>query len=224
MNLTTLRGGLEFWNFFAPWYEDWLTRGTYHGPVIRELSEMIEPGWNVLDIGAGTGALSIPLASLGCHVTAIEPSGGMRRILQQKIKSLNVTDVDIYNSRLEDFPVERATDMDLAIVCNSAHLADGGLLSGMSRVFALSAMNVTLVTEVNQGFTIDFKEVDSIQDEYNFLFIKNLTLDSSYYFNDMDEVDDLSEFLDRKIDIVMEDGKPVQHDSTDVAVIWWERR
>ena len=33
------------------------------------------------DIGAGAGALAVPLASMGGHVTAVEPSGPMRGAL-----------------------------------------------------------------------------------------------------------------------------------------------
>ncbi|RLS61743.1 MAG: class I SAM-dependent methyltransferase [Planctomycetota bacterium] len=38
----------------------------------------------VIDIGAGTGRLSIALAQAGCAVTAIEPSAGMLRGLEKK--------------------------------------------------------------------------------------------------------------------------------------------
>ena len=34
----------------------------------------IQDGSRVLDIGAGTGILSVPLAAHGCEVTAVEPS------------------------------------------------------------------------------------------------------------------------------------------------------
>jgi len=56
MNFTTLNGDRIFWNDFSQWYEKWVSRGEYHRLIINEISYMVEPGWEVLDIGAGTGA------------------------------------------------------------------------------------------------------------------------------------------------------------------------
>ena len=43
-----------------------------------------QPGAVVLDIGAGTGRVAIPLAAHGCSVVALEPSGGMLEQLRAK--------------------------------------------------------------------------------------------------------------------------------------------
>jgi len=45
---------------------------------------MVEPGWKVLDIGAGNGVLSLPLCAIGCEVTALEPSWGMRSLFLRR--------------------------------------------------------------------------------------------------------------------------------------------
>lgn len=50
------------------------------GRIEKQLASMgIPPGSSVLDIGAGPGTLSVPLALSGCSVTAVEPSGPMIR-------------------------------------------------------------------------------------------------------------------------------------------------
>jgi 2-polyprenyl-3-methyl-5-hydroxy-6-metoxy-1,4-benzoquinol methylase len=103
MNLTTIHGDLSFWDIFAPWYEKWLSRGSYHQPLIKELSSIIEPGWRVLDIGAATGVLSLPLSALGCTVEAVEPSEGMRRIFNKKLTGFGVRDIDISPERWESY-------------------------------------------------------------------------------------------------------------------------
>ncbi len=224
MNLTTLRGSIEFWDRFAPWYEKWLSRGTYHKAIIRAVSEMIEPGWRVLDIGAGTGVLSIPMASLGCTVTAIEPSEGMGELFSAKLSSLHVDTVSIVGMRWEDFQMEEEGSYDLILACNSLHLTQGGIAGGMKKAFSLGGAYVSLITEINQDIFIDFKTVDSLQDTYNFLSIRKYRADSSFFFESMHEVERLQEFLNREIQVSMEDGRPVQRDSTDIAVVWWERK
>ena len=96
MNITTLKpGDITFWDRFAPWYEKWLTRGEYHKVILRELRGIIEKEWSVLDIGAGTGVLSIPMASFGCNVTALEPSSGMITIFRHKLDVLSISNIDI---------------------------------------------------------------------------------------------------------------------------------
>jgi len=224
MNLTTLSGGRRFWDRFAPWYERWLNRGNYHRAIITEINSFIEPGWEVIDIGAGTGVLSIPMASVGCSVTAIEPSEGMRSIFSEKLRSLNVRNVHICPERWEDFHHNTTLNPDLIIACNSLHLTEGGIIGGMSKVFSFKSKYVCLATEINQSIFIDFKEVDSIQDEYDFLYIKNLSLDSSFIFEDPEEARELSVLTGIDIEVSLEGEKLVQRDRTDLAVIWWERR
>jgi SAM-dependent methyltransferase len=224
MNLTLLRGSIEFWDRFAHWYEKWLNRGTYHRAIIKAVSEMVEPGWRVLDIGAGTGVLSIPMASLGCTVTAIEPSEGMGELFSAKLSSLHVDTVSIAGIRWEDFQMEEEGRYDLILACNSLHLTQGGIAVGIKKAFSLGGAYVSLITEINQDIFIDFKTVDSLQDTYNFLSIRKYRVDSSFFFESMHEVERLQEFLNREIQVTMEDGRPVQRDSTDIAAVWWEKK
>jgi SAM-dependent methyltransferase len=45
----------------------------------------------ILDIGAGTGRIAIPLAELGCRMVCVEPSEAMREQLEQKVAQQPVT-------------------------------------------------------------------------------------------------------------------------------------
>lgn len=46
--------------------------------------EKLAPGGRVLELGVGTGRIAIPLAERGCHVTGIDASPDMLRILSSK--------------------------------------------------------------------------------------------------------------------------------------------
>jgi len=223
MVLTGLRGSGHFWDRLAPQYEKWLIRGTYHQPILREVSQMIEPGWKVLDIGAATGVLSIPLASLGCSVTALEPSHGMEEILRTKLDDLRVSAIRVVPDRWEDLPVSEVSGFDCVIACNSLHLCEGGIMEAMEKAFKTECRFLALITEINQGISLDFKEINAQQDRFDFLYIRNLHTDSSFHFNDMEEVYEMEELLGQKMDITIENGKPVQYDTADIAVVWWER-
>ena len=50
----------------------------------------LHPGARVLDIGAGTGRVAIPLAARGCRVAAMEPAAGMLQELKKKASAIGV--------------------------------------------------------------------------------------------------------------------------------------
>ncbi len=182
---------------------------------------MVEPGWKVLDIGAATGILSFPMISVGCRVEAIEPSRGMQDIFKKKIKELGIMHIDLIDSSWEDFYSNRSYDLILA--CNSLHLTYGGIKEGMRKVFSFDTQYVCLITEINQDIFIDFKEIDSIQEDFSFLYIRNYLLDSSFIFDSLEEVKELSELLEKNIEVTEINDKFIQYDKTEVAVLWWER-
>ena len=66
----------------------------------------LAPGTKVLDIGSGPGVLALPLARLGCRVTAVEPSEEMRRLLRQHLEEENLQDVKILPYTWEEVPEE----------------------------------------------------------------------------------------------------------------------
>jgi SAM-dependent methyltransferase len=225
VNITTLKqGDITFWDRFAPWYEKWLTRGEYHKVILHELRGIIEEEWSVLDIGAGTGVLSIPMASFGCNVTALEPSSGMITILRHKLDVLSISNIDIQKGKWEDRSHQDSQIYDLIVACNSLHLVHGGFITAMAKVFEFRPINVCLITEINNDYFIDFKEIDSLQNEYNFLYIKTYSVDSSFCFKDMNEVNAFQAMSGSKIDIHMKQDTPVQIDKTDIALLCWERK
>jgi SAM-dependent methyltransferase len=62
------------------------------GPALRGLTdatvqvvrELVSPPASVVDFGAGTGRVSLPLSELGYHVTAVDPSAAMLARLAKK--------------------------------------------------------------------------------------------------------------------------------------------
>jgi SAM-dependent methyltransferase len=62
----------------------------------------VRPGDNVLDVGAGTGRLAVPLAKTASHVTALDPSGGMLSILRERMTSKRLSNYSCVRMRWED--------------------------------------------------------------------------------------------------------------------------
>jgi SAM-dependent methyltransferase len=67
--------------------------------VIRE----IKPDYAVLDIGAGTGRWTVPLAKAAARVTAVDPAEAMLEVLKRNAHEAGVTGkIDIINKTWED--------------------------------------------------------------------------------------------------------------------------
>lgn len=96
---------VNFWNERAEGFhkmprQDWRAK-----KVIEQLS--IEPEHTILDIGAGSGILTVPFAEYAEHVTAIEPSQAMLKSLQQRAKSQNLNNVSCLQKRWEEVELDR---------------------------------------------------------------------------------------------------------------------
>lgn len=89
--------------------------------TVRAVCGRIRPPAKLVDFGAGTGRLSIPLARLGFEVTAVDPCGAMLDQLKRKSESAHVRTVV---SRMEDFAAEEEFDGGLCMFTVLIYLLD----------------------------------------------------------------------------------------------------
>ncbi len=61
-----------------------------------------DPSWTVLDVGSGPGTLSIPLAPMVRHITALDYSPRMLEILQQSAKDAGLHNITAIRCSWED--------------------------------------------------------------------------------------------------------------------------
>jgi len=85
-------------------------------PALEHLRALVRPGETWLDIGAGGGRYALPLALLAKHIIAVEPSEGMRTVLQAGIAEHGISNIEIVPAR---WPMSGAPTADVALV---AHL------------------------------------------------------------------------------------------------------
>ncbi|WP_305066552.1 class I SAM-dependent methyltransferase [Methanoculleus sp.] len=78
-------------------------KATEHELAILDLAA----GDTVLDMGAGTGRLAVPMARTAAHVTALDPSGGMLSVLSERMAEEGLTNYSCVKMRWEDTVIGR---------------------------------------------------------------------------------------------------------------------
>ena len=100
---------------FGRFYESLTT-----APLELVLGTILPPA-RIVDFGAGTGRLSIPLAGHGFQVDAVDPSTGMLDQLRAKDPKGTVA---VHRMRMQDFRAENAFDMALCVFTVLLYLLD----------------------------------------------------------------------------------------------------
>ncbi|MCE5337871.1 MAG: methyltransferase domain-containing protein [Methanomicrobiaceae archaeon] len=67
----------------------------------------LRPDDTVLDVGAGTGRLAVPIARTAAHVTALDPSEGMLAVLREQMVAAGRTNYSPVTMRWEDAVIGR---------------------------------------------------------------------------------------------------------------------
>jgi hypothetical protein len=106
------------------WYRRSAERGDYALRVLEAIGPALQTCRDALDIGAGCGVLSIPLARRLERVTALEPTPAMAQGLQAWARDEGLTNITVVEAAWGEVPMARH---DL-VLC--AHV--GGLLRGDS--------------------------------------------------------------------------------------------
>jgi len=86
--------------------------GAEPSPLLDQYAEWIPESARVLDIGAGQGRNTLPLARRGCRVTALEPSAVARDIIGKSAAAENLT-VELVPQGFVDYEPEGVFDVIL---------------------------------------------------------------------------------------------------------------
>lgn len=90
----------------AAWYSQALRYSTYPRRAVEVIAARLQGINSLLDVGAGTGSLALPLARQVRKVTALEPSQPMLEILEKKASRLGIKNVKAINASWGEVTME----------------------------------------------------------------------------------------------------------------------
>jgi len=111
----------EAWQRLAHWYDTWVHHNDYVELVLPRLLQRVGPTARVLEIGPGSGAFTLPLASAVREIVVVEPSPTMREVLARNLSEAGITNVRIVSRRIEDGLEEIAGFFNLALASHSLY-------------------------------------------------------------------------------------------------------
>ena len=129
-----IRQAGEFWTERkVAWYLRALERSDYAGKVLGVLAPLLAECESALDVGAGCGALALPLAERLRRVTALEPAPAMAKALREQAQARGLGNIEVIEAAWGDVPV---VPHDLVLCAHVGELlhADAPFLGEVSSV------------------------------------------------------------------------------------------
>ena len=215
-------------------YEALISREDYQGNIPRAIDEIINvDGLNVLDLGAGTGRLTLLLAPRVKSIRAFDASDEMLRVCRERLVA----------SGLSNWQVDVADHRDLPVEDHSADLVVSGWSVAYLAVWHPDSWREELEKWLNEmkrvldgeGRIILFEslgtgneapiKLDHLKDYYPWLDeagFQSKWIRTDYKFESLEEAEELSRFFfgDELGDKVLKNNLIVLPECTGV---WWKR-
>jgi FkbM family methyltransferase len=196
-------------------------RPGYPDPLLDYIMSKIEPAMTALDIGAGIGRWTIPIARKVARVTAIEPLAGMREVLLERIASLGVANITVRESAWQDAEVP---PHDIAIASHSTYVtADLVAFAQKMDRHARRTCYLALRVPAHDGIIGELSQRiwGRWHDSPNFIVGYNLLLSAGFYANALVETKPVRSWKDPTLEDAMARARRHLHlrDSAHDAVI-----
>ena len=104
----------------------------------------VTPEARVLDIGAGTGAIAIPLSLRAAAVTAVEPARAMREVMEKAVGEAGIDTITVVGSHWEEIDPARDLDPPYDVVFASFSLGMPDLRAAIEKMNEVCSGTVAL--------------------------------------------------------------------------------
>lgn len=170
----------EFWTSFGI-YDEIVKHSSYPGNIYNRMCNLIVPGKKIIDIGAGTGAFTIPLAGVASEIIAIDPSLYHLEILTSKCTDAGIHNVIFINKEWKHVDEEKYSealkDVDYTVAAYS--IIDPDIGSFLKKMYNVSREGMFIVYRAGERDPLEefaHGKKRSIDYEYILSFIQEMGL------------------------------------------------
>jgi ubiquinone/menaquinone biosynthesis C-methylase UbiE len=142
----------------AAWYRRAAEHGDYAARVLEAIGPRLDSCRTALDVGAGCGALAVPLARRLCSVTALEPSPAMAGELRRWAVEAGLDNIAVVEAAWGEVGV-RAHDLVLCAHVGNLLRADSAFLREVGRVARRLVVLVRDITSAQGGDKFFYREL-----------------------------------------------------------------
>ncbi len=189
--------------------------------LLDHILERLTPGMAVLDIGAGIGRWTLPIAKVVSRVTAVEPLAGMRQVLVERAAAKGIANLEVVN-----IPWLKAEmpPHDMAIAAHATYTTTDLLrFAHKMDTSARRTCYLALRVPAHDGIIGELSErlFGRWHDSPNFVVGYNLLLSADFYGNVLMEPRPVRYWTDATLDQAVARAKRHLHleDSSGEAVI-----
>lgn len=190
-------------------------------PLLDWILGRLTPEMTVLDIGAGIGRWTLPIASTVRHVTAVEPLAGMRKVLLERAASRGITNLEVVEVPWLEAEVP---PHDMAIAAHATYTTPD-LLRFVRKMDADARRTCYLALRVPAHDGVIGELSERIRgrwhDSPNFIVAYNLLLSAGFYANVLMEPKPARYWIDSTLDDAVARAKRHLHleDASHAAAI-----
>lgn len=174
----------DFWDGFKfdDRDEEYHQLAGYPGRILEQMLEFVDPDSSVLDIGAGAGAYTIPLAKAAKKVTVVEPSRGQIARLMRRADRDGLENIEVINKRWQD--VEE-TELESYSLVNAAYCFQmPDIRPALQKMLDATNGALFLVSLVDHRFADVYKNVfGQKESEPEYIYLYNMLHQMGYPAN-----------------------------------------
>jgi SAM-dependent methyltransferase len=169
----------DFWSGFSH-LQDLRRYIDYPGRLLDRILESVDGEATVLDVGAGGGALAIPMARAGKSVTAVEPSPGQVSRLCEDAERAGVGNVTVIEKRWEDVGLRELGSHDIAVAAHSIVMMED-IGAAIEKLCDAARWRVFIIHFVDHDLERPLEEiVDGLGSMPDYIFPYNVLYDMGY--------------------------------------------
>jgi SAM-dependent methyltransferase len=147
---------------------------------------LLSSEYTVLDVGAGTGRLTIPIAKRAKHVTALEPSANMMALLKANVQKEHIQNIEYIDRTIEELDAAAIGVHDIVLASFSLLMVD--VEKALLKMDAAALRGVYLFVSASKWMNEEIKNIIygrdiSSPDLPDYIYVYNILHDAGILAN-----------------------------------------